>query len=341
MAFTFKTSAQKKKFRLTPQNLAKTVGNSIYEAVTNRTQRTAAETSAPPPEWDVYPRQAPIIPEPQNATWPMPVERFQYGHFLEPGDVLLTTRLESFFSFLSRTFDDSHFAHSALTFVTPRTYPAVDRSYLIEATFSGIDLNSLSEMILPTKAAEGKKKKPRYIVGIKRLEADWFTSEMRPLVGGRMLRFIKDDNYNFSLLAALAADKSRWFFRVRDFFFGRAPTIKEHLNKTKKYAPVEFICSGFVQYAYVDMITQAVEAGMLSPRLAEKARDDVMFADWITAKSSMEDVMAVKPRELASTPRLQWKYLIYGGLVHKVDTEKEVNDFFDAVNSDTGKWTKP
>lgn len=340
MALSFRTSAHKKKFRLSPQAFAKTVGSTIYEAITNRTQRTSAEAATPPAEWDIFPQQAPIMPEPSNVTWPMPVERFQYGHFLEPGDVVLTTRLESFFSLLSRTFDDSRFAHSALTFVTPRTYPAVDRSYLIEATFSGIDLNSLSEMVLPTKAAEGAKKKPRYIVGIKRLEADWFTPEMRPLVGGRMLRFIKDDNYNFSLLAALAADKSRWFFKVRDFFFGRAPTIKEHLNRTKKYAPVEFICSGFVQYAYVDMITSAVEAGLLSPHLAEKARDEVLFADWINSDSSMEDLMAVKPRELAASTRLQWKYLIYGGMVHKVDTEKEVNDFYDAVNSDRHKWVK-
>lgn len=334
MAFTFRTSRRQKKSCVKPQTLATTVGSAIYEAVTNRTERDAAETSAVPTDWDIYPPQSPIMPEPKNAVWPMPVERFQYGHFLEPGDVLLTTRLGSLFSFLSRRIDNTRFAHSALTFVTPRTYPAVDRSYLIEATFGGVDLNSLSELILPTTTASGKTKKPRYVVGIKRLEADWFTPEMRPLVGGRMLRFIKDDKYNFSLLAALAADKSRWFFKARDFFFGRAPTIKEHLSRTKKYAPVEFICSGFVQYAYVDVISQAVEAGLLSPRLAEKARDDVLFADWITPESSMEDIMSVKPSELAATPRLQWKYLIYGGMVHKVASKPEVIAFFDAVNSD-------
>ena len=152
-----------------------------------------------------------------------------------------------------------------------------------------------------------------------------------------MLRFIKDDEYNFSLLAALAVDKSRWFFKLRDFLFGRAPTIKEYIGRTKKYAPVDFICSGFVQYAYVDMIASAVEAGLLSPSLAESARDDVLFAPWVSQESSMEDVMAVKPSELAASTRLKWKYLIYGGEVHKVSSEEEVNAFYDDVNARLGK----
>ena len=338
MGFTFRTSSHRKKY-LTPEGLTKTVGQAMYEAVTNRSQRP--EVSKAPSEWEVLPKNAPIMPEPANVTWPMPVERFQYGHFLEPGDVILSTRLESFFSFLTRTFDNSRFAHSALTFVTPRSYPAVDRSYLIEATFSGIDLNAFSEFVTPTKVYADTKDKPRYIVGIKRLEADWFTDEMRPLVGGRMLRFIKDDEYNFALLAALAADRSKWFFRLRDKLFGRSPTIDEYLKRSKKFAPVEFICSGFVQFAYVDMVRAAVETGVLSEDIAQQAHDDVFFAPWVSHDTSMEELMAVKPLDLAASERLKWKYLIYGGEVHKVSTEQEVNDFFDRVNADKRPWYRP
>lgn len=331
MGDTFKTSSYAKKGRVTPGGLARTVGEAMYEAITNRDQRAPADPSSVA-GWEIGPK-TPILPNEDSVTWPMPVERFQYGHFLAPGDVILSTRLESFFSFLTRTFDHSRFAHAALTFVTPHIYPAVDRSYLIEATFGGIDLNSFSEIVTPAKAEEGTKKKPRYIIGIKRLEADWFTEEMRPMVGGRMLRFIKDDEYNFALLAALAADRSKWFFRLRDMLFGSAPTIADYLKKSKKFAPVDFICSGFVQFAYVDMVRSAVAEGLLSPELVEKAHRDVFFAPWVDLNTSMEELMAVKPSEIAGSAQLKWKYLIYGGMVHKVSTEQEVNDFYDSVNA--------
>lgn len=325
------TPSRRNKYAIKPQEMARTVGELIHEAITNRSPQPHDAPQVTPSS-EVFTKNSAILPNASNVTWPMPIERFQYGHFLEPGDIMLSTRLESFFSFLMKTFDNSRFAHSALTFVTPRSYPAVDRSFMLEATFGGIDLNAFSSFVMPAKIQEGKKHKPRYVVGIKRLEAPWFTTDMRPLVGGRMLRFIKDDEYDFALLAALAADRSRILFRLRDFFFGRSPTINEFLSRTKKFKPSEFICSGFVQFAYVDMIRQAVREGLMSPEMAEKARDDVFFASWVTPDSSVEELMAVKPRDLAASERLKWKYLIYAGEVHKVDTEQQVNDFFDKVN---------
>jgi hypothetical protein len=157
---------------------------------------------------------------------------------------------------------------------------------------------------------------------------------MRPMVGGRMLRFIKDDDYNFSLLAALAFKNNSYLFKLRDKLFGRSPTVADFLKRSKRFAPVEFICSGFVQYAYVDMVRSAVERGLLPPELAEPARDDVLFAPWASPESSMEDLMAVKPLELAGSPKLKWKYLIYGGLVHKVESEDDVSALFDKINSE-------
>jgi hypothetical protein len=154
------------------------------------------------------------------------------------------------------------------------------------------------------------------------------------MVGGRMLRFIKDDDYNFSLLAALAFEKSKFFFRMRDKIFGRSPTIGEFLKRSKQYAPMEFICSGFVQFAYVDMVRSAVESGALHPDSAADAIGEVLFAPWATPHSTMEDLMAVKPLELASTDRLKWKYFIYGGLVHKVSGDDEVGALFDKINSE-------
>ena len=329
MVHSLKTSAAK---RIKPGDITKTVEQTVVEAITNRRAAPEADSDAIA-SWGA---PAPIIaaPPPDEGEWPMPVAEFRHGNYLEPGDILLATRLESFFAFLMKKFDHSRFAHAALTFITPRHYPGVDGTYLIEATFSGVDLTALSEIIAPTKVYADTRDKPRYVVGIKRLETNWFTPAMRPMVGGRMLRFIKDDDYNFSLLAALAFQKSSFFFRMRDKFFGRSPTIGEFLKRSKQFAPVEFICSGFVQFAYVDMVNSAVEFGLMHPDAAGEAINDVLFAPWASQQSTMEDLMAVKPIELASSPRLKWKYLIYGGMVHKVASDEEVGTLFDRINAE-------
>lgn len=325
MGITVKTSAWEK---FKPAALSKTVEEAVKQAVTNRVANPN-EAAADP---FTMPIREDVVPEPHQMSWPMPVEDFQYGHFLEPGDVVLTTKLESFFSFLVKKFDNGRFAHAALSFITPRHYAGVDRSFLIEANFNGVDLGAFSDIVSPSKVYKDTREAPRYVVGIKRLETDWFSDQMRPMVSGRMLRFIKDDDYNFALLAALAAERSGFFFRLRDKLFGRAPTIREFLKEGQRFAPVDFICSGFVQFAYVDMVRAAVESGMLPAEYAEQARDDVFFADWVSPQCSMEELMAVKPRELAASPNLKWKYLIYGGEVHKVSSDEDVAELFRRIN---------
>jgi hypothetical protein len=46
----------------------------------------------------------------------------------------------------------------------------------------------------------------------------------------------------------------------------------------------------------------------------------------------MEELMAVKPLELASTKQLAWKYLIYDGLVHPVSSVDEVEEIYSRLN---------
>jgi hypothetical protein len=323
----YRTTSAFRKLNQQREDLQRTVEEAVVEAVTNR------QSGAADPEYSFWSdTPPPIVAEPPEASWPMPVAEFKSGHYLEPGDILLSTRLESFFSFLVKRFDDSRFAHAALTFLTPRHYPGVERSYLIEATFSGVDLGALSEILAPTSVYKDTKQPPQYLVGIRRLETDWMTPQLRLMVSGRMLRFIKDDDYNFSLLAALATNRSKFFFRLRDSLFGRAPTIREFLQQSKQFAPVDFICSGFVQFAYVDMVRRAVELGMISEEDIEHALDEVFFAPWVSRGSSMEELMAVKPLELAMTERLAWKYLIYDGLVHQVSSHDEVEEIYRRLN---------
>ena len=95
MGMSFRTSAFKKS-TLRPKEMSKTVEEAVVQAVTNRAKNpdmggTAAEVG-------LTPRRV-AIPVPEDVTWPMPVEDFQYGHFLEPGDIILSTRLEAFSPF--------------------------------------------------------------------------------------------------------------------------------------------------------------------------------------------------------------------------------------------------
>lgn len=268
------------------------------------------------------PAEASRSPVVDDDAWPMPVEDFQDLGLLEPGDVLLTTKLNSLFSFLVRKIDNGSFAHAALVFLTPEHKVGVDRSYFLQTTFSGVGVEGFSKIVAPYRRRRKSHKASRYVVGVKRLEAPWVTQEMRNLVAGRMLRFINDDNYNFSLLAALALAPNFWF-RLRDALFGRAPSVEQFVQRRARYSPVEFICSGFVQFAYVDMISAAVELSLLDPSLKKKACGDVIFSRRLRPDTSMEDLIAVKPAELAASPNLTWKYLIFDGLVYRVRNNQE------------------
>jgi hypothetical protein len=312
--------------RLKPEIGRRTIqqsfGQSLYEAATNR-------SLAPDPMADIWWADAPQLQPPppdDDFAWPMSIRAFQEHGFLEPGDVLLTTKINSFFSFLVRTLDNGAFAHAALVFLTPKHRVGVDRTYFLQTTFGGVDLEGFSKIVAPSKRHIRDGKAARYVVGVKRLEAPWVTPAMRNMVSGRMLRFINDDNYNFSLLAALATPVPNFFFWLRDSVFGRAPSVRQYTRKKSRFAPVEFICSGFVQYAYVDMLRVSSDQGLLNGSKAEEAWNDVFFANWVTPETSMEELIAVKPAELADSPKLQWKYLIFGGLVYRVRSTEEADE---------------
>jgi len=286
--------------------------------------------TAPPPRHE----PEPAVTAEDTANWPMPVAEFRKGDFLHSGDVLLTTKLGSFFSFLNRHFDSSDFAHSALVFATPHADIGIAESYLIETTFSGVELAAFGEMIEPKKVYEDTGRPPEYIVGIKRLEHPWTTPALRAMVSGRMLRFLNVDDYDYSMLAALAARHTRFWFNLRSFLFGRAPSLAEYVRRRRSYAPAEFICSGFVQFAFVDMVREAIEQGLIPRDLAEEAWRDVIFADWIRHHTTMEDLMGVRPIELARSDRLAWKYLVYGGEVHRVSGTEEVDDLLARIRKE-------
>jgi hypothetical protein len=309
-----------------PGVLEKTMAEALSEAVSH------AGHHAPSFREAVAEGFRSAFPSQDDGHWPKTVKEFKDGGYLEPGDVVLMTKLGSVFSMLMRLFDRSDFAHCALVFQTPHHEHGIDHTFLIESTMSGVDVEIFTDIVAPKKVHKDIKTPVDYVVGVKRLEAPWSTPSLRRMASSRMLHFINADDYNFRMLAALASQyTSNAYFRLASLLRGQAPTVSQYFQQDAHYMPAQFICSGFVQFAYVDMVKIAIERGMIDKGMAESAWSDVIFSKQIDAATSMKRLMAVKPSELAETPRLKWKYLIHQGMVHKVASNDDVNAFFEKI----------
>ncbi len=279
---------------------------------------------------------------------PIPVEDFLKGGHLRRGDILLASEMGSLTSFLIRLAIRSHFSHAALVFLTPNRLLGFEQTYLIESSRGGVDITALSEYV-------ARPDRP-HLVAIKRFEAPWFDPRLGSLVSGRMLRFIKED-YDYLKATALGTQVSRWVFRMRNLIFGRPPSVRRYVRyisrrmEKKRYVPAEFICSGFVQYAFVDVVIKIWEEFRQARRQREASSDlsaieredeailnrlleDVLFADWLEPDSSMESLLAVTPLDLAKTPKLSWKYIIFDGLAYEVRSPQEAETLLATLMRD-------
>jgi hypothetical protein len=269
-------------------------------------------------------------PAPPSFEHPMmSVQEFLAGHYVEPGDVILMTRLGSFFAWLLKVFDKSDFAHAAMVFQTPLDMDGLEQTFLIETSMGGVEIVSFSQFLAPANVYADTGLPPDFVVGIKRLEKNWVGIRHRRIAASRMLHFIENHEYNFRLLAALASPKTRsLYFRIVNSLRRSAPAIGEFLKGGGNYMPNKFICSGFVQYAYVNMIAAAAKKGLMSADQVERALEDVLFAPDATITSKIEELLACTPKFLAETEKLQWKYLIHQGDVFHVSSSAEVDRFF-------------
>jgi hypothetical protein len=298
--------------------LGKTVGQALGDSM-----RIQAEQP------DLLGRLARLADPAPRPQWPMPLKDFKAAGYLEPGDVLVMTRLGSLFSTIARVFDKSRFAHVAMVFQTPHYGDGIDKTFLIEATMRGVDLEALSGIVSPRPGRRLNPSPPEFVVGVRRLETPWASLTLRRMAASRMLHFIDADDYNYRLLLALASQKTRkLYLNLRRVFRGKAPSVGEFLRAGHTFLPAEFICSGFVQYAYVDMVRVAVERSLIDRSMAEDALNAVLFCDGVDAQSPMEELMACTPFDLANTDKLSWRYLIHRGEVFRVNSTSEVETFF-------------
>ncbi len=263
------------------------------------------------------------------ASWPMPVEDFLAGNYLERADVVLTRRDWDLASWLIRWATNSPFSHAAMVFTGPQFEAGYSNTFVIEAGTGGVDLTNLRDYIADKST----------FLAIKRFKKSWFDANKRARVRGLLLDKIKS-SYNYWALAQIA--RNLWFGMERSVR-GDKSTIRNFRERDWN-APNEYICSGLVQIGFVEAILEYIKSGQLPPaalndvvfepvaatRLPEK--DDWKYLDPQSSKTTavlfrkqnFDALEAVTPEDLAASDKLEWLYFIKDGLVYKVSSYDDV-----------------
>jgi hypothetical protein len=282
---------------------------------------------------------APIAAEKPAAgigeeTWPMPVEDFLAGNYLERSDVVLTRRDWDLTSWAIRWATDSPFSHAALVFTGPQFESGYSNTFVIEAATSGVDLTNLRDYIADKSS----------FLAIKRFRKGWFDEPKQSRVRGLLLDKIKAD-YNFWAIGHIA--RNIWF-GVERSMRGDKEAIQTFRERDWT-PPNEYICSGLVQIGFVETVLEYIKSEQLPPsalrevvfhstaatRLPDK--DDWQYLDDESSKTTavlfrnqnFDALESVTPEDLASSEKLNWLYMIKNGLVYKADSYDDVRKLIE------------
>jgi Permuted papain-like amidase enzyme, YaeF/YiiX, C92 family len=268
-------------------------------------------------------------------SWPMDLDTFLAGNYLDRADVVLTRRNWDFSSTVIRWATNSPFSHAALVFNQPGQEPGIANTFVIEAGTSGVDLTNLRDY------ANDKSS----FIAIKRFKGKWFDAPKQARVRGVLLDKIKA-SYNFWAVGRIA--RTLWF-GVQNKISKETADKSQRETTLERYKskdwtpPSEFICSGLVQIGFVEAVLEYIKQGQLPP----SALNDVVFhrgaqrwlpddkgwdtlgADGKNAAQYFEQqnyqaLESVTPDDLAKSRKLEWLYLIRDGKVHQVRTLAEV-----------------
>jgi hypothetical protein len=243
-------------------------------------------------------------------------DEFLKGGRLKRTDVVLTRARKSFISKLIMCGTKSNWSHTALIFVIADPQTGYDNTFVIESIGDGIDITNL-RFYLEEHAED-------YDVGIKRLESGWFAEgqmglKIRRRIRGNMLNFIKAE-YDFATILQIARMVLRKIvFGIQVRFSGLEKAIVKTRAK-KRLVPGQFICSGFVQYAFYDTINKLINEGQLD----KDKLNEVIFNPRFTSNSDHNVLLATTPEDIAKTDKLKWKYVAKKGKVYEVGSNTEV-----------------
>lgn len=294
----------------------------------------AVSPPAPVPAAAAMPALPPEADAPPEEVWPMPVEDFLAGRYLERADVVLTRRDWNLSSWTIRWATNSPFSHAAMVFTGPQFESGYTSTFVIESGTSGVDITNLRDYIADKSA----------FLAVKRFRKDWFDESKQSRVRGLLLDKIKS-SYNYWAIAQIA--RNLWF-GVERSVRGDKTTIQNYRERDWD-APNEYICSGLVQIGFVEATLEYIKTGQLPP----SALNDVVFEreaatrlpekeDWVyldpeasktTAvlfrKQNFDALESVTPEDLAASDKLEWLYFIKNGLVYQVSTYADVRKLIE------------
>ncbi len=263
------------------------------------------------------------------ATWPMPLDEFLKGPYLERADVVLTRAHGNFFSWLIRWALRSHFAHAALVYQVPHRSPEYDDTFSIEAGEMGVRIKLFRDYCTHFGA----------VAAIKRVRQPWMTPERQAKVSAEALNMI-ETSYDYARAISLGVRALRlWWFGLSQVVQGPQKALKRYRRAGYK-PPSELICSGLVQFGFIEAVSDLIKAGHLEPRtladvifIEECAK--VLPADWSKLaeaeqvdmvdqfKSAFEDELeSITPEHLALSPRLDWLFVIKDCLVYPAASQE-------------------
>jgi hypothetical protein len=228
--------------------------------------------------------------------FPMRVNDFlaQADFFLDRGDIILT-RGNYLSSKAIRLIIGSFFSHAALVFLLPQPENGFNNTFILESMPTGIGLAKFKSYIGGQNPTED--------VAILRMQGVGLDETYFKQVGALMLDYVKT-SYDFGRainlgLSLFFSMRRKWSRRGRQF------------SIVKHWVPSQFICSGFIQYGFVE----ALRRKGIDP-------SPVIFNKDISA-NDREGLLAVSPEDIAKSGIPKWLYATKRGWVYKVNNFDE------------------
>ncbi len=238
-----------------------------------------------------------------NSIFPMPVKTFlAYEPILiQRGDIVLS-RSRTLSSWAIRLATGGYFSHAALMFLVPKPDDGYNNAFLLESTSAGVGLANLRGYV--------RGKRPQTDIAILRLEGREFDEKYCKSVCGLMLDHVRS-GYDYGRVLNLGLSlnfgmRLGWSRLAKGGAGSMREAIRRSRHRYSKWVPPQFICSGFIQYGFVE----ARRRDGLSAR-------PVLFKEDIDERDR-DGILAVTPDDIANTTRLAWKYVIRRGWVYEV-----------------------
>jgi hypothetical protein len=251
-----------------------------------------------------------------GGAYPMRVNAFLQSQppEIRRGDIILS-RSPTMSSWLIRKATGGYFSHAALMFLVPQPEDGYENAFLLESTSAGVALANLQSYV--------GGRHPHADIAILRLEGEGFDEGYFKKVRGLMLDHVKagyDYGRVLNLGLSLNFGARLWWSKLSK---GGQDSMREAIRRTRKrivkWVPPQFICSGFIQYGFVEAM-----------RREGRPASAVIFKNSVS-EFDRDGILAVTPEDVATSPRLTWKYVIRRGWVYEVKSYAEARKIISSA----------